>query len=71
MVAMPRIKIAIVGLGKIARDQHIPALAANEQFELIAVASPHSRLQGLPHYADLAALLRAVPEVSRDRKSVG
>jgi D-galactose 1-dehydrogenase len=64
MVAMPRIKIAIVGLGKIARDQHVPALAANEQFELLAVASPHSRLEGLPHYADLAALLRAVPEVS-------
>jgi D-galactose 1-dehydrogenase len=61
---MTRIKIAIVGLGKIARDQHVPALAANEQFELIAVASPHSRLEGMPHYADLAALLRAVPEVS-------
>jgi D-galactose 1-dehydrogenase len=64
MIAITPIKIAIVGLGKIARDQHVPALAANEQFELIAVASPHSRLQGLPHYADLAALLRAVPEVS-------
>src|SRR3984885_3510951 len=64
MVAMTRIKIAIVGLGKIARDQHVPALAANQQFELIAVASPHSRLEGLPHYTDLAALLRAVPEVS-------
>jgi D-galactose 1-dehydrogenase len=61
---MPRIRIAIVGLGKIARDQHVPALAANEQFELIAVASPHSRLEGLPHYADLPALLRGVPEVS-------
>ncbi len=61
---MPRIRIAIVGLGKIARDQHVPALAANEQFELIAVASPHSRLEGLPHYADLPALLRGVPDVS-------
>jgi len=64
MAAMPRIRIAIVGLGKIARDQHLPALAANDQFELIAVASPHSRLEGLPHYTDLAALLRGVPEVS-------
>ncbi len=61
---MARIKIAIVGLGKIARDQHVPALAANDQFELIAGASPHSRLQGLPHYADLATLLRAEPGVS-------
>jgi len=61
---MPRIRIAIVGLGKIARDQHLPALAANDQFELIAVASPHSRLERLPHYTDLAALLQGVPEVS-------
>jgi D-galactose 1-dehydrogenase len=61
---MTRIKIAIVGMGKIARDQHVPALAANQQFDLIAVASPHSRLEGLPHYTDLEALLRAVPEVS-------
>jgi D-galactose 1-dehydrogenase len=64
MAAMTRIKIAIVGLGKIARDQHVPALAANEQFELAAVASPHNRLEGLPHYSDVEALLRAVPEVS-------
>jgi D-galactose 1-dehydrogenase len=61
---MARIKIAIVGMGKIARDQHVPALAANDRFDLIAVASPHSRLEGLPHYPDLQAMLRAVPEVS-------
>jgi hypothetical protein len=36
---MTRIKIAIVGMGKIARDQHVPSLAASEAFEL--VADPH------------------------------
>jgi predicted dehydrogenase len=36
---MTRIKIAIVGLGKIARDQHVRSLAASEAFEL--VADPH------------------------------
>jgi D-galactose 1-dehydrogenase len=61
---MTRIKIAIVGLGKIARDQHIPALAADDSFELIAVASPHSRLDGVPSYGDIQAMLRAVPAVS-------
>jgi D-galactose 1-dehydrogenase len=61
---MTSIRIAIVGLGKIARDQHVPALAANAEFELMAVASPHSRLEGLPHYRDLQTLLRAVPELS-------
>lgn len=61
---MTPIKIAIVGLGKIARDQHIPALAADDSFELIAVASPHSRLDGVPSYGDIQAMLRAVPAVS-------
>jgi D-galactose 1-dehydrogenase len=61
---MTRIKIAIVGLGKIARDQHIPSLAASDAFELIAVASPHSKLDGVPSFADIASLLEAVPEVS-------
>jgi D-galactose 1-dehydrogenase len=61
---MTKIKIAIVGLGKIARDQHIPSLAASDAFELIAVASPHSKLDGVPSFADIASLLEAVPEVS-------
>lgn len=60
---MGRIKIAIVGLGKIARDQHIPSLRAGDAFELIAVASPHHQLDGTPSFGDLAALLHAVPEV--------
>jgi D-galactose 1-dehydrogenase len=61
---MTKIKIAIVGLGKIARDQHIPTLAASDAFELVAVASPHSKLDGVPSFADIASLLEAVPEVS-------
>ena len=39
MSSMP-IRIAIAGFGKIARDQHLPALAADERFELVAVADP-------------------------------
>jgi D-galactose 1-dehydrogenase len=60
---MATIKIALIGLGKIARDEHIPALAANEDFELIAAASPHNKLNGLPNFTDLPALLAGVPEV--------
>ena len=63
-MASPTIKIAIVGLGKIARDQHVPALAASDAFELLAVASPHSRLEGLPCYADIQTMLQAVPAVT-------
>ncbi len=58
------IQIAIVGLGKIARDQHVPALAASDAFELLAVASPHSRLEGLPCYGDIQGMLRSLPAVS-------
>jgi D-galactose 1-dehydrogenase len=60
---MAAIKIALIGLGKIARDQHIPALAANDDFELIGAASPHNKLSGLPSFTDLPALLEGIPEV--------
>lgn len=61
---MPTIKIALVGLGKIARDQHMPALAANDAFELVAVASPHQKSSDLPSFKDLPALIQALPDVS-------
>jgi D-galactose 1-dehydrogenase len=60
---MNRIKIAIVGLGKIARDQHLPALAANPSFELVAVASPNHRLDGVPNFATLNELIDTIPGV--------
>ena len=37
---MAPIRIAIVGLGKIARDQHLPAIAGNDAFTLAATVSP-------------------------------
>lgn len=61
---MARIKIAIVGLGKIARDQQIPLLAASDAFELIGIASPHHSLGGVPSYPDVESLLHAQPEVA-------
>jgi D-galactose 1-dehydrogenase len=60
---MSRTGLAIVGLGKIARDQHVPSIKASSAFELIAVASPHSRLAGVPNYPDLATLFKAVPDL--------
>jgi D-galactose 1-dehydrogenase len=60
---MAKTRIAIVGLGKIARDQHIPALAASDAFELVGVASPHNQLDGVPSFGDMEALLQAVPHI--------
>jgi D-galactose 1-dehydrogenase len=61
---MAKIKLALIGLGKIARDEHIPALASNDDYELVAVASPHNKLSGLPNFTDLSALLDAIPAVA-------
>jgi D-galactose 1-dehydrogenase len=60
---MAPIKLAIVGLGKIARDQHLPALAANPSYRLVAIASPHNKLDGVPSYPDIETLLREQPDV--------
>jgi len=60
---MNPIRIAVVGLGKIARDQHLPSIRANDAFELVAVASPHSRLDGFPSYDSLDSLLQAHHDV--------
>lgn len=54
---MQPIRIAIVGVGKIARDQHIPAIAGNPAFELAAAASRHATLAGVANFPTLAALL--------------
>jgi D-galactose 1-dehydrogenase len=61
---MSAIKIAIVGMGKIARDQHVPSLRANPDFELVAAASPHGKLDGVPNFLNMEALLQALPEVA-------
>jgi len=60
---MDRIGIALVGAGKIVRDQHLPAIAADPRFELKGYFAPHSDIQGARAYADLDALL-ADPEVT-------
>ena len=60
---MTKIRVAIVGLGKIARDQHLPALAATDAFELVGVASPHNALEGVPSFKDLDSLLSSVAGV--------
>lgn len=60
---MSSIRIALIGMGKIARDQHVPALARNGAFELVAAASPHQRLEGVPNFTSIDALLEAMPDL--------
>ena len=47
---MSPIRLALVGLGKIARDQHLPAITADPRFELAAVVSRNAELAAVPHF---------------------
>ncbi len=51
------IRIAVVGIGKIARDQHLPALAANADYELVAGVSRNASLDGVANFTNIAELL--------------
>jgi len=55
------LKIGLLGIGKIARDQHIPSLRADQRFELAACASRNATVDGVPSYPDLESMLAAVP----------
>src|SRR3990170_7227002 len=66
--AAPPIRLALVGVGKIARDQHLPAIAADARFELVATARKHGRVERTPGYETLAHLLAA--ELQLDAVSI-
>lgn len=53
-------KLVLVGLGKIARDQHLPALARSERFDLVATVNRDgpsgTGIVDVPSFPDLAAM---------------
>jgi len=56
------IRIGLVGVGKIAHDQHIPAIAADPRFDLVAAASrSQPKLGDLPVFHDIAQMLAEGP----------
>jgi len=57
------LKVGLLGIGKIARDQHIPSLRADPRFELAACASRHATVDGVPSFPDLESMLAAVPDL--------
>ncbi len=55
---MAEIRIGIIGYGKIAHDQHAPALKGDPAFRLAAVVAPEGAPDaGVPVFADAAAML--------------
>ena len=58
------LKIALAGIGKIARDQHIPALMASTEWELAATVSRHATaIDGVEAFDDFNAMLKARPDI--------
>lgn len=54
------IRVVLVGLGKIACDQHISALTRNPAFDLVASVDPATEgRDGIPHFASLDALFQS------------
>lgn len=51
------IRLALVGIGKIARDQHLPAIAGCPSFDLVAAVSRNAAVDGVANFPDIAALL--------------
>ena len=57
-------RIGLVGLGKIARDQHLPSIARSPSFELAAVCSPRGDPPpGYTIHRTLQDMLDAVPDL--------
>jgi D-galactose 1-dehydrogenase len=52
-------RIAIIGLGKIAHDQHLPCIAGNKDFALAAVVSSRPTDVKVPHFKTTEELLAA------------
>ncbi|MBD8621897.1 Gfo/Idh/MocA family protein [Pseudomonas sp. CFBP 13727] len=60
---MSPIRLGVVGYGKIAQDQHVPALRDNPAFELAAVATLGAPCPGVAHFGSLRELLDNGPDI--------
>ncbi|MGR3322524.1 MAG: Gfo/Idh/MocA family protein [Pseudooceanicola sp.] len=56
-------EIALVGVGKIALDQHVPAIADSPDWELTATVSRQGTVPGVTAYDDFGRMLDAHPEI--------
>lgn len=57
-------QIALIGVGKIALDQHVPAIAAAPEWELAATVSREGCVPGVPACSGLDAMFAAHPGIA-------
>jgi D-galactose 1-dehydrogenase len=60
---MTKLRLAIVGFGKIATVRHVPAIAETSGIELVAIADPKATSPDVPNFPSLEALLRDGPPI--------
>src|SRR3954465_9752750 len=60
---MTKLRLAIVGLGKIATTRHVPAIAASPDVELVAIADPKATAPDVPNFSSLEKLLKDGPAI--------
>jgi D-galactose 1-dehydrogenase len=56
-------KICLVGIGKIAVDQHVPAINGSAAWELAATVSRAGTVDGVPAYTDFDQMLVDCPDI--------
>ena len=61
---MAPVKLGLVGIGKIARDQHLPSLSRSSDFELVAAASRNAGVDGIANFTSTGEMLGAMPEIA-------
>ncbi len=56
-------QLAIVGVGKIVRDQHLPSIERSGCYDLVATASRNETIDGVDAYKDIQAMLGDRPDI--------
>lgn len=59
-MAQAGIRLGLVGIGKIARDQHLPAITSGDDFELVAAASRNATVDGVANFRDIHGMLEGI-----------
>lgn len=57
-------KIALIGLGKIAVDQHVPSLTRSDEYELAAIVSRNAALDDIDNFTDIKQMINARADIS-------
>jgi len=52
-----RLRLGLVGIGKIVRDQHLAAIEQSGRFDLVATAAPEGQVEGASAYRSIEAML--------------